>query len=101
VSALDGHDVVRLLLLETALRHLTDAGVVDERRVLDGVVEHLADELQAARDAQAARRAQLAELLERVRHARANMHDGPRTHGPALEDAYRCLAALRRLELES
>lgn len=101
MSSLDGHDVVRLLLLEAAVGHLTQAGVIDERRVLDGVVDDLAAELDAARgeEGDAGRRAPLAELLEQVRRVRANVAE-PSHDAAELEDAYRCLAALRRLELD-
>jgi hypothetical protein len=98
VTTLDGNDAVRLLLLEDVVRHLTEAGVIDERRVLDGVVDDLAGELDVARAAAARRRLPLAELLEQVRRDRANPSE-PADRATALENAYRCLSALRRLEL--
>jgi hypothetical protein len=106
VSGLDAPDVLRLLLLESALRHLTDAGVIDQGRVLDGLIADLAADLEAAiAQEDANQRTHIAQQLEDARRHRAN---GDR-HAPttpvdadtALEDAYRCLAALRRLELEN
>jgi hypothetical protein len=64
---LDAHDVMRLLLLESAVHHLYDAGVIDTDRVAAGVAAEVECE-----------------------------PDGDPAH--ALENAYRCLAALRRLE---
>jgi len=115
VSTLDAHDVLRLLLLETAVWHLTAAGVIDEDRVLDGLVAELTADLDAVitdEETDAGRRAQVAQQLEHARRRRQDVERErerraaarealARARATALEDAYRCLSALRRLELET
>jgi hypothetical protein len=113
-----GTDIARLLLLEAAVGHLVRAGVIDEERVLDRVIDGLRRDLDAdipLEETLAGQRAQIEQSIRKAREQRDRAQEIQRdfealraghrermTHSrEALDRAYDCLAALRRVDLDT
>jgi FKBP-type peptidyl-prolyl cis-trans isomerase (trigger factor) len=109
-------DITRLLLLEAAVSHLVQAGVIDEERVLDQVIDGLRHDLDADIPHAETRAGHRAQVRQQIRHAREQSARAVQMRGDhaalatgnaeriarsraALDRAYDCLAALKRVDL--